>query len=302
MNLENYILTILKKDLKGYDSYIVGESILRYILGKPIEEYLIITSAPLFSFSKNKSNKIEITKYPKKIVLLLNTTKEQYLSTCNLSYETLLFHIDNGIMDSSHAILDIQNKCFRLIHHGLNVYQIEGVIYLKFYLSFHFDEHLQTEILSFSSSKCRIDTKKFYQGFKKILLLDFAGEILLEYKSFYKLYIPIHFSNLSMLKYLKTNETLRLIALVWNMNPNDLSQFFYDYGIDYKFYDLIYNILILKNMNLTNEGINELVKYLGKDIRVWFMVKRAEALALGHMKKCRMYDDIEKSLNLDKLR
>lgn len=305
MNLENYILTILKKDLKGYDSYIAGESILRYILGKPIEEYLVITSAPLFSFPKNQphnSNQVEITKYPKKIILLLNTTKEEYLSKCNLSYETLLYHIDLGIIDSHSAIFDIQNQLFRLIHQGIDVYQVERILYLKYYLGFQFDENLQKEILNFSNSKRIIDTKKFYQFFLKILLLDLAGDLLLEYKLFFESYLPINLSNLFMMRYLKPNETLRLIALLWNMSPNDLSQFFYDYGINYKSYDLVYNILILKNTDLTNEGINELLQHLGKNIRVWFIVKRAEALAFGHMKKCRVYDDIEKSLNLDKLR
>ncbi len=49
MKIEGYVLEILKKlEEKGYEAYIAKDAVILHCLEKPIEEYEIITSAPLF--------------------------------------------------------------------------------------------------------------------------------------------------------------------------------------------------------------------------------------------------------------
>lgn len=257
MNLENYLISILKNDLKDYDSYVVGESVLRYILGKPIEEYVVITSAPLFSCSNSKkvsSAKVEIDKYPKRIILFLHTTKEEYLKRCHFSYETLLYHLDKGIIDSLGAILDIQKKILRSIELNFDVYQAERILYLKEYLVFQLAEPIRSKIVSSSFLESRVDKKIFFKEVKKILLLDSVGDLFLEYENFFRKYLPISNKVILLMRYTKSDFLLRLLALLWDTARRDLSQFFLDYGLSDTYYEIVQKIVEMKNFELKEEN------------------------------------------------
>ncbi|MDE7095152.1 MAG: hypothetical protein K2O23_01580, partial [Anaeroplasmataceae bacterium] len=55
MNVDGYVLEIIKQiEEKGYEAYIAGTTVFMHILGRPIKEYDVITSAPLFSFGKKE--------------------------------------------------------------------------------------------------------------------------------------------------------------------------------------------------------------------------------------------------------
>ena len=56
MKIEGYVLEILKKlEEKGYEAYIAKDAVILHCLEKPIEEYEIITSAPLFFLYEGKA-------------------------------------------------------------------------------------------------------------------------------------------------------------------------------------------------------------------------------------------------------
>ena len=300
MNLEKYLISILKNDLKGYDSYLVGESILKYILGKPIEEYLVITSAPLFSFStakKKSSNQIELTKYPKKILIQLNTTKEEYLQKCQFSYETLLFHIERGIIDSMGAILDIQRKVIRSVKLNFDPIQATKILYLCESFHFQIEEDIRLRIYHLPSIQKVIDRKQFFKEFQKILLLDTGIKILKEYQSFFQAYIPLEEPTLEVLRYTSTTFILRLLALLWYRDKNGINLFFSEYGIEDQYFDSVQTVLFYRDYDLTIKPSKQLFEQLGKDIFLWLSLKRAEALSLGQLEKIRLYDEAEKNKN-----
>lgn len=300
MNLEKYLISILKNDLKGYDSYLVGESILKYILGKPIEEYLVITSAPLFSFStakKKSSNQIELTKYPKKIVIQLNTTKEEYLQKCQFSYETLLFHIERGIIDSMGAIFDIQRKVIRSVKLNFDPIQATKILYLCESFHFQIEEDIRLRIYHLPSIQKVIDRKQFFKEFQKILLLDTGIKILKEYQSFFQAYIPLEEPTLEVLRYTSTTFILRLLALLWYRDKNEINLFFSEYGIEDQYFDSVQTVLFYRDYDLTIKPSKQLFEQLGKDIFLWLSLKRAEALSLGQLEKIRLYDEAEKNKN-----
>ncbi|MDE7161759.1 MAG: hypothetical protein K2N65_03255, partial [Anaeroplasmataceae bacterium] len=293
MKVEQYLLKILETDLKEYDSYVVGEAILKYMLGKPIEEYEVITSAPLFSMPKGKkigSKTMVYSSYPKPILIHFMTSKEEYYKGCHFTYETLLYHPHLGIVDPYHAVLDIQHQrltSLKLPTHPMDV--MRGIA-LKESIGFHFDEALENWILTHTFPKQIENPKGFFSFFQRILLSDFASLVLKQYSLFFETYFPISGQGLEIMKYTRSTFILRFAGLLWDTPINEISDFFIQYKITACSLDEIELLLTYKDYNLTESNLKGFQKLIGKSASSWFAVKRAEALALGKIEAVSLLD------------
>lgn len=299
MKLENYILNVLIKDLKEYESYIVGEALLRYLLGKPIEEYEVITSAPLFSMHKGKltsENTMVITEYPKKIRIHFKTSKEEYFKRCYFTYETLLWTTSLDIQDQFHAILDIQHQKIQTMNLPKDINRIMEVIYLKEYLHFTFDEQFEGWILAHPFQDSSYDKKRFFAAFQKTIVLDEASSILLRYQKFFSTFLPISSQALEVMRYTKCDFILRMMAFLYEASPSSLIDFFLLYPIDSCTFERIEKVLTYKNYSLHYENLEEFSKLLGNNISLWFSLKRAEALAMKKIELIDKYDLLENQI------
>ena len=95
MKIEGYVLEILKKlEEKGYEAYIAKDAVILHCLEKPIEEYEIITSAPLFFLYEGKaeSNRLTIERFSKKIRIYFETSIEEFKHHCSLKIENLFYN------------------------------------------------------------------------------------------------------------------------------------------------------------------------------------------------------------------
>ncbi|MDE6407277.1 MAG: hypothetical protein K2K50_01555, partial [Anaeroplasmataceae bacterium] len=153
MNVEGYVLDYINKiEEQGYDAYIVGKSVFLYMLGRPIEEYDIITSAPLFSLSKDQiesGNSVHILEHKKGIHISFFTSKESFYKNCCYKIDTLLYHHKHGLIDEKHGLDDLERKRITIFNpnvlSGNPLFLLEAIFYQAQY-SFTLEKKLITYI------------------------------------------------------------------------------------------------------------------------------------------------------------
>lgn len=271
MNLDGYIIELIKKiEEQGYEAYIAGTAVLLHCLERSIEEYDIVTSAPLFFLPKKtiKENILEWNLYPKKIRIFFNTSKDDYKKYCHFQVEVLFYHPRHGIVGTSQALKDLEKR------HLQSLKKIEAeeailALWYKYKLDFHLDARLEASLQE--GKLAPLSIAFLFPFLKNFLMLEKPSIVFSRYSTFFKASFCLD-SWIFAVDYLKIDFRLRFtLFLIYQKNP----------------------LLWLKQAKLEEEENKKIIDYLSlfqhigsfhelkqyNMASLWFPIQRALALA-----------------------
>lgn len=304
MNLEGYIIDIIKRiEEKGYTAYIVGTSVFLYILGRPIEEYDIITSAPLFSLSKKEKkedNVLHIPEYGKKVHISFSLNKEEYYKHCCFNIDTLLYHYKHGIIDERHALDDIEKKKIKILNktilkqHQENIFK--AVLYAASY-DFKFDKHLEDYLSNYTFDSSNAKKNEIGKYLIRILVLSEPGKTISKHKNIFSNFFKVTDSLMKILDYSKNDPILRLLILCKDSDIIKAEKFLREYAFPKEVKSVALHLLEIQD-NLPS--INHLEKFISKitkeEARILFSIERSYYLAANQISMIKKLDSLENKM------
>ncbi|MDE6241540.1 MAG: hypothetical protein K2M08_03845 [Anaeroplasmataceae bacterium] len=301
MNVEGYVLKYIEEiEKQRYDAYLVGTTVLQHILGRPIEEYDMITSAPLFSLSKKQKeeeNIVHIQEHKKRIRIFFLTSKETYYKECCYKVDTLLYHPKHGIIDEKQGLDDIERKRISVLDYnnlkGKPIFLLEALFYhVKF--GFHFEQKLANYLANFHGdfhSTKKIEIGKYLTAF---LTLETPGKLFWKYKNIFSKFFPINDFQMKCLDYTKNTLILRLVLLWKNQDIILAEKFLREYGFSKEVRVRILQLLDCQEYLFTEETLKNFLNFQKEDIGILFSIKRAEHCALNQIAEIPFLDALEK--------
>ncbi|MCM1131823.1 MAG: hypothetical protein NC310_07360 [Roseburia sp.] len=305
MNLEGYILDIIKKiEEKGHSAYLAGTSVFMHILGRPIEEYDIITSAPFFSLSKKEKqedNILHIDSYTKKVHISFSLNKEDYYKECCLNIDTLLYHYKHGIIDEKHTLDDIDKKKIKILNptilnqHKENLFK--ALLYAVSY-DFKFDKHLEEYLSNHTFDFSNVKKNEIGKYLIRILTLSAPGKTILKYKSIFSNFIKVSDTLIKALDYTKNDLTLRLLVLCNALDIISAEKFLREYAFPKEVKSTVLHLLEIQDRLPSLNDLEEFIsKVSKKEARILFSLKRSYHLASNQISKIKELDATENKIN-----
>ena len=273
MKIEGYVLEILKKlEEKGYEAYIAKDAVILHCLEKPIEEYEIITSAPLFFLYEGKaeSNRLTIERFSKKIRIYFETSIEEFKHHCSFQIELLFYHPQHGILGSYIALQDMEAKILRTWKQ-LEEIALCKALYYKYGLGFLFEKRIEEQFLSDENEK--LSLKQFLPCLQSFFTLDEPTLIFQSYFNFFKKYFELG-QWIFVIDYLKTDFMLRISLFL-------LYQAKAEKWIEAIHLDSLAKLRITEFISYWNtcEKVSYKDLYEKNIAELWFAIKRAMSLA-----------------------
>lgn len=294
MKINGYLLQILQKiEEEGYDGYIVGDAVIKSILGRPIEEYQVVTSAPLFSFSylnKSSKNPIHIQgRIP--ITLWTETSLEEYKKKASYTIETIVYHYRHGFIDDGFSLKDVRKLTLRLlkVEHKQDSFVLLKGLFYQASLGFSFSSKLEEELKNqpiLSTSR----TKEFGNLFRKLLVENRPGMLLEKYPFLY----PVTSFQAMLIDLTKNNLLLRSCALFFERELEKVEKELVALGFSSNDISSILHVLSYQNYDMTLENAVDFLKQFKRaDLDIWFSLKRDEAVCKKEFKRVLELDEIE---------
>ncbi len=267
MNFEGYVLEIIKKiEEKGYEAFLVGRSVLLNIIEKPIEEYDIITSAPLFFIYNGiqDQNRIRIKLFQKPVTIHFKTDFDSYQKQCSFTIEALSYHPRHGILGGKTALEDVEKRRIRLLA------PLTEEIYLKalcYHYGLGFSLYFQVKKEQFLKPTLHPNILAKY--LKILLALDQPGQIFLEHTAFFSQYFLCG-DTLRILDFLKQSLPLRILAFLSFQQDKEKWLSILEIQKDQR-------DILLQALELLQLPCDEFI-LKQQDLELWFPYKRALAL------------------------
>lgn len=302
MKIEGYVVKIIKKiEKEGYQAYFVGASVLKHILGKPVEEYDIITSAPFFSLSKAQKEyegKVHLLEYSKPIHISFLLSKEDFYKKCCYRIDTILYHHKHGIIDDYHGLDDIEKKkltVFSWKNLESNPLFLLDALEKKASLNFSFDNKLKNYISSYQKGFPKVLDKRIGLYLTRFFLFEQPGKFFMEFEHIFSFFFPICTFRMKVLDYTINNLILRL-ASIWN--DEDLlecEEFLKRYSFPKEIRVEVITILEGKKFIKDENQLEGLIHIVEEEsIKLVFSLIRAESLASDQFFKIPILDGLEK--------
>lgn len=300
MKLEGYIVEIIHKiGERGYPVYLAGNTIIMHILGRPIKEYDLFTSAPFFSLSKKeevKANTLSVLEYKKPVTIHFLLRKEEYYETCVFGIDTILYQRQYGIIDEKHQLNSLLKREFTFWKKENiedNPLRILDALYYVGKYQFSLKKDVKNYIISYQKGFSFSSKRRMKTYLEKFLLLEDPSTLFYEFQNIFSYFFPIRLYALQVLKYTKCDVSLRISAIFCGFELPFCENFLNEFGFLKNIKDEVIFIL-------TEHSSIELSKNEKRKQHLWFSLRRAKCLAENNLSFLAKLDQEEESLHLKK--